>query len=243
MTAKGVGQRALGLVVVGDDQVDAELAGAPCRLAGANAAVDRDDQPHAIGVQLLDRDRLQPVAVAHALGKKVDDVAAEHFERASQDDRGGDAVDVVVAVDRDLLALRDRALQPRNGDVHARQPKRIVQVIERGIQEPRGHFGVAEPAHAEQPRDRRMHIQRGGQRGRLLVVTRQVLPEERLHGVSVFTKAVPFFTHARGTCRSARSVVRRRRAPTLRPARAAAPGPRARSPPRRRCARRRAAPG
>ena len=59
-------QLGVGLVVVGDDQIDAELARAPRRLGAADAAVDRDDQRDAVGVQPLDRRRLQPVAVAAA---------------------------------------------------------------------------------------------------------------------------------------------------------------------------------
>ena len=43
------------LVMVGDDQIDAELARAPRRVGAADAAVDRDDQRHAVGVQPLDR--------------------------------------------------------------------------------------------------------------------------------------------------------------------------------------------
>ena len=106
-------QLGVGLVVVGDDQVDAELARAPRRLGAADAAVDRHDQRHAVGVQPLDRRRLQAVAVPQPLRDEVDDVAAEHLERAAQDDRRGDAVDVVVAVDGDPLAPRDRLLEPR----------------------------------------------------------------------------------------------------------------------------------
>ena len=67
---EGRRQRAFGLVMVGDDQIDAEFARAPRRLAGADAAVDRDDQPDAVGVQPLDRRRLQAVAVPQPLGMK-----------------------------------------------------------------------------------------------------------------------------------------------------------------------------
>ena len=96
-------------MVVGDDQIDAELARAARRLGAADAAVDRDDQRDAVGVQPLDRRRLQPVAVAQPLGDEVDDVGAEQLERAPQDDGRRDAVDVVVAVDGDPLLARDGA--------------------------------------------------------------------------------------------------------------------------------------
>ena len=52
----GERRRQLGvrLVVVGDDQIDAELARAPGRVGAADAAVDRDDERDAVGVQPLD---------------------------------------------------------------------------------------------------------------------------------------------------------------------------------------------
>ena len=111
ITASAGGSVAVRLVVIGDDQVDAELARAARRLGAADAAVDRDDQRHAVGVQPIDRRRLQAVAVAQPLGDEVHDVAAEHLERAAQDDGRGDAVDVVVAVDGDPLAARERLLE------------------------------------------------------------------------------------------------------------------------------------
>ena len=88
------------------------------------------------------------------------DLAAEHLERAPQDDGGGDAVDVVVAVDRDPLAARQRPLEPRHGPVHVGQQKRIVQVVERRVEEPIGDGRVAEAAQAQQAGDGRMDVQR-----------------------------------------------------------------------------------
>ena len=112
ITATRHRQLVVRLVVVGDDQVDAELARAPRGLDAADAAVDRDDQRHAVGVQPIDRRRLQAVAVAQPLGDEVHDVAAEHLERAAEDHGRGDAVDVVVAVNRDALAAGDGLLEP-----------------------------------------------------------------------------------------------------------------------------------
>ena len=154
--------------------------------AAADAAVDRDDQLHALGVQPFDRRRLQAVAVAQPLGNEVDDVAAEHLERAPQDHGGGDAVDVVVAVDRDPLAPRERPLEPLDRRVHAGEPERIVQVIERRVAgSARRGSGSPKP---------RMHSSRATVGCRLSaaasavglrVVARQVLPEQRLHAASL----------------------------------------------------------
>ena len=128
-------QRAFRLVMIGDDQIDAELVRAPRRLGAADAAVHRHDDARALRVQAIDRRRLQAVAVAHPLGQEVDDIAAEQFDHAAQDDRGGHAVDVVVAVHRDALFPRDRAHQAIDGRREIGQQIRIVEVIERRREE------------------------------------------------------------------------------------------------------------
>ena len=132
-------------------------------------------------VQPLDRGRLQAVAVLQPLGNEMDDVAAEHFERAAEDDGRGDAVDVVVAMDRDPLAPRDRLLEPLDRRHHAGQLERIVQMVERGLEEALGGFRIVEPAQAQQPRDRRVQIERRRELRHPAVVARQVMPDQRLH--------------------------------------------------------------
>ena len=163
-------------MVVGDDQIDAELARAPRGVGAADAAVDRDDQRDAVGVQPLDRRRLQPVAVLQPLGDEVHDVGAEQLERAPQDDGRRDAVHVVVAVDRDPLLARDRRQDAIDRDAHVGEQHRIVQVIERGIQEASGELRVGEPALAQQPRDDRRDRQRRRERVGGGVVAGQSVP-------------------------------------------------------------------
>ena len=168
-------------------EVDAELACAPRRLGTADAAVDRDDQPHPLGVQAVDRRRLQAVAIAHPLGDEVDHVSAEHLERAPEDDGRRDPVDVVVAVNRDALSSRDGLFDPFDSPRHIREQERVVKMIQRRLEESRGRVWVTQPAQAQQTRDRGMDVQRGAQAGGLLIVARQVLPEQRLHGRSAST--------------------------------------------------------
>ena len=100
----GVGQLDVGLVVVGDDEIDAELAGAARGRGAADAAVHRDDDPRAIRLQAIEGGRLQAVAVAQPLGDEMHDIGAEQLERPPQDDGRRDAVHVVVAVDGNALA-------------------------------------------------------------------------------------------------------------------------------------------
>ena len=146
--------------MVGDDEVDPELARALGRIVPADAAVDRHDDIDLVGMEPIDRGRLEPVAVAQPFGNEVDHLPAEHLERPPQDDGRGDAVDVVVAVDRDPLAARQRPLEPRHGAVHVRQQKRVVQVIERRVEKTIGDRRLAKPAQAEQAGDGRVNVQR-----------------------------------------------------------------------------------
>ena len=60
----------------------------------------------------------------------MDDVPAEHLQGAAQDNRRGDAVHVVVAVDGHALLRREGPLDPVHGLAHVGQQHRIVQVVE-----------------------------------------------------------------------------------------------------------------
>ena len=64
---------------------------------------------------------------------------------------------------------------------HAGQLERIVQVIERGMKELPGEVRIGKAAQAQQPRHRRMQIERRRKSRRCGVVARQMLPDERLH--------------------------------------------------------------
>ena len=122
-----------------------------------------------VGVQPIDRRRLQPVAVAQTLGDEVDHVGAEQFEGAAQDDGRRDAVHVVVAVDGDPFFARDGAHDPIDRHAHVGQPHRIVQVIERRVQKSTRELRIAEPALTQQPRDGRLDAQRRRQPTRRLL--------------------------------------------------------------------------
>ncbi len=167
-------QRRLGLVVVADDQVDAQLAGAIGGGAAADAAVDRDDDPRAGGVQAIDVGRLQAVAVAQALGQEVRDVAAEQLQRAAQDHRRRDPVDVVVAVDGDALLARDRGQQALDRDAEVGQQERIVEMIDRRRQEAGRRLRRVDAALAQQAGDDRRDVERRGQRRDVRVAVARV---------------------------------------------------------------------
>ena len=56
-------QLGVGLVMIGDDQIETERPRPRRRLDAADAAVHRDDECHAERVKTLDRGRLQAIAV------------------------------------------------------------------------------------------------------------------------------------------------------------------------------------
>ena len=171
--------------MVGDDQVDAEFARTARRLAAADAAIDRHDDPHAVGVQALDGRRLQPVAVAQPLRDEMRDVAAEQFQRPAQDHRRGHAIDVVVAVDRDALLAFERGAQPIDGGTHVRQPVWVVQLRQLWMQEAMRCLRVAMTAVTQQAGDDGRHVECGGQRLRGRLVTHDGVPDQRPHGAAI----------------------------------------------------------
>ena len=59
----GLRQLGFALVVVGDDQIDAELPAKRCLVIGRDAAVDRDDQLYTLLFERIDGDGVQPVAL------------------------------------------------------------------------------------------------------------------------------------------------------------------------------------
>ncbi len=108
------------LMVVGHDDVDAGGAGCGDLLDCGDRAVDGDQQAGAAFRQPLDRAQRKAVAVLDATRQEPVDVPAEAAQRTHEDRRRADAVDVVVAVDRDACPAahmredqRDRVIDPR----------------------------------------------------------------------------------------------------------------------------------
>ena len=114
-------------VVIGDDDVDPELRGAGHRVDGRDAAVDRDEQANAVARQPLDRLDGQAVALVEPAREMRLDLGAEPAQHRHGKRGRADAVRVVVAVDADRLAGRDRALEAHARGGHVAQKHRIVR--------------------------------------------------------------------------------------------------------------------
>ena len=145
----------------------------------ANAAVDRDDQRDVVGLQTIEDFRLQAVTVLDAIRQKVDDVRAEHLERAPQDHRRRDAVAIVIAVDRDAFFPIDGGENPLHRGRHVRKLEWIVQMIERRPEKSLRALELVDAANRQQPRDRRADLQLAREHSRGVVIAGETFPEER----------------------------------------------------------------
>ena len=126
------------LVVVGDDQIDAELFGDLRLIDGGDAAVDGDDEGRAVAVELFDGLAVEAVALVDAVGDVGLDAfggVAEGDECVPEDGGGGDAVDVVVAVDGELFTGLHGFRDPFCGVGDAGKGGGVDQVLELGPQE------------------------------------------------------------------------------------------------------------
>src|SRR5262249_12918025 len=139
---EGVGQMGgVELVVVGDDQVNAGVTGNFGRFDARDPAIHGDDQRLLAvgrGTQVGDRLVVEPVSLLDAVRDVAADVGAQGLEHVPQDGAGGNAVDVVVAVDDDRLALADGQGEAVGGADQPGNEARVMQVGEPGLEEGAG---------------------------------------------------------------------------------------------------------
>jgi len=168
------------VVVVGDDQLEAEPA-SPFRLRGrGDAAVDRDHEVRAVGGELLEGLGVEAVALVLAAGHVPGGLGVEGLEAADEDRRRAHAVGVVVAVDHDLPAGLHRGQDAVGRLGHAGKRLGITEVRE-GAREKRLHrTRIRDTAGGEQRRDEARHAGR---------------PLQCRHGGSVVGTDVPALGH------------------------------------------------
>src|SRR2546425_12289499 len=95
------------MVVVGDDEIDAELARERGLPHGGDAAVDGPDDARPVRGELAERLAVETVPLLVAVRDVRADDRAELAERTDDDRRAGDAVDVAVPLDDAALASRE----------------------------------------------------------------------------------------------------------------------------------------
>ena len=114
--------------MVGDDQVHTGAARGFCGSEGADASIDADNQLHAIGGGALDHLVAHAIAFENAVRNMKVGAPPAKLDGGFQDDDGGRAVDVVVAVDEDFLFALDCRIQPVDCRLHPQHLERVVKM-------------------------------------------------------------------------------------------------------------------
>jgi len=146
------------IVMIGDDEIDAALS-VLCEGAGwldsGDAAVDRDDDLCAAVGEGTEGFGVDSVAFFDAMGDVGADVCGgfKAFEGVVEDAGGGDSVDVVIAVDDDLLVVAEGVDESLGAGIDAGHEAGVVEVGELGFEEGGGGGGVGEAAGGEDALD------------------------------------------------------------------------------------------
>ena len=127
------GQCLANRVVVGDDKFHPQFGRQCCLLDAGDAAVDRNEQSRLVLVgQRTDGPGIQSVAVVETIGDRVIDLGPGQCQAVPQQAGAGHAVDVVVAVDRDLSAVADCRDDSVGGLIDSRQQRGVVEIGQSG---------------------------------------------------------------------------------------------------------------
>ena len=177
-------------MVVGDDEVEAELGGGVGCGEGADAGVNADDEADTFAGGVLEYFALHAVAFAEAMRDMEADGSAEALDGGSEEDDGGSSVHVVVTIYKDQLTGGDGIADAADGDVHAEHEEGIVELVEAGREECGGFDGCADATGDEQRDEERREIsphplgmRRGGVRGAEDPLARRRLRCGRVGGV------------------------------------------------------------
>ena len=152
-------QLTLALVVIGDDQFEAQLVRFRGFVEARDAAIDGDDELRAVGLELLKRLRIQPVALFQAVRHVEIRFGADVAESLEEDGRSGHAVGIVVAVHRDAAAGLSGFPQFLSRLDGPRQFGRRTQPRERAFEKPLGLARFTDTAIEQQLRDDRGRVQ------------------------------------------------------------------------------------
>ncbi len=140
------------VMVVGHDEIDAEVARERRLLHRGDAAIDAHDDLGAILGQLPERRGVQAVALFVPIRDVRPDHYAELPERADEDGRPAYAVDVVVSIDDDALASRERTTEPLDRAIQIEHRRTLFGRL---CGEKRGHVARGEAAAGEDLSDER----------------------------------------------------------------------------------------
>ena len=135
------GQGVLALVVVGDHHVHPKSGGKPHFLHGGDAAVHGNDEGHPLVGQGLDGLQVEAVTFLQAVGNVGGHLSPHVPQAVGEQTGGGDAVHVVVSIDRQMLPRLQRPAYPRRRPVHIPQQHGVQHRLGPGGKQPPGLVG------------------------------------------------------------------------------------------------------
>ena len=154
-------------MVVADDHVDALRSGVSDLFVGLDAAVEGDDQGESAVRGEIDALVGDAVAFVVAVGDVEIDLRSVTAEERIHQGDGRRPVDVIVAVDEDLLLRGDGPADPLHGYVHV-----LHQVLEAGAEEGTRLLERLDTAGHEQVRENPVDAQFRGQPADLFGIRR-----------------------------------------------------------------------
>jgi hypothetical protein len=148
--------------VVDDDHVHAELPRTRDLGDAGDAAVQGDEEPGALPGDALDGSEVEPVALVDPMRDVRPGSRADRLEEEREQRGGADPVDVVVAVEGDLLPLDDGAGEALDRGGHALHAEGVGKVGELVGEEPGGVLGFSDAASDEDARGERVQADLDG---------------------------------------------------------------------------------
>src|ERR1700681_1289047 len=127
--------------MIGDNEVN---TGSACSLSGgegADAGIHTNDHPNAIAGSALDYLVAHAVAFADTVRNVKVSRASTKLDRSLENDNGGGAVHVVIAINQDFFFTLQCRIQPIKRGFHAAHQQRVVEVTNGGRQKKRGSVG------------------------------------------------------------------------------------------------------
>jgi hypothetical protein len=122
-------------VMIGDNQIDALIAHHFRLLNRSNAAIDRDDHLGSLIANRRECFGVEAISFVDAVGNVIIDFAAEGFDGVPENGGGGDAIDVVIAVDDDFFLIADGAGDALGGEGQVWDEGRVGQSFGAGAEE------------------------------------------------------------------------------------------------------------
>src|ERR1700694_3506057 len=100
-----------GQMMVGNNQINSHTHGGLGRLKGSNSRIHADDQPDARSRRPLDDVIFHPVAFFNSMGNMEISHSPAQLYGGFQDHHGSSAINVIVAVNQDLLVVDNGSAQ------------------------------------------------------------------------------------------------------------------------------------